>query len=1053
MNVLQELQEAYLNNQLIPVVGSGLSVPFHMPTWNQLIQNAARKLVHDPAILQKIKGHVESCQYLEAIDQIVDAGVAEEELLRFVALSIREEKRKTDPAAIRSNYTDLAEFKYVRFLTTNYDEYLSDFIDGRELLLTEFSHMAVNEFSRKRYQKSIIPMHGTISRPASIVFSRKSYENLYDQETFQSAFQVLRHGYTFLFLGFSFDDVYFQQLFKRVIGRFRANHYILFDESQKAKRDKIRKLAKRYGVTAIYYEAKGTDHVNGIHEFLKQIARYHDPEVPVAPLRPSWESERDPSSYWKQIDKLERFCVNYKLGPALEGYRKLMAKADFSDQPQKVQMAVYKGIVFCYGAMKKFEMAWQYYNEIAGKFDVLQGTNGILITFAQALMNVYQWDEAERLLAGAPAKERAVQLLRDIALCCRQLMPEPPEAGSRIPIYGEHAWNEEERAVHRFLYQGLRKKYIEEDGVTLTKVEEYQNNHSQELAYYWLGMAAGQLFHEHADAVRLLYQAYQIQPLTMYTEEMGHNYLSLATEKTRYNKNAFRSELGKADMMKAKRCFEFAMHDSDPGMRKSIYRSCGQEYLRVLHMMDYDLQFDAAYQKLRRHLTENYDLLYMKAEHDARYHVRLNGRALKKLNEEDRLYIRALWIFKKAEKALEEGKLAESAKDSREVIDLLDEAQDLQHENRFSLLMLDSAFNLHDRALHETCRLRLEAGGMSSPVFMARELEMEGRLKEAEEAYLKAFSDAPDVSGFIMLKAFYLRQCMADYVSALYELVLNRYPEIIYDRDDFYSSYVEAMFHGCSRKNEGFRLYARFCDEIENPVILRGLEETLKPEAMDYADCDERVDFIRQMMKNCPKQVRWQLLRGLFSLYLAQYRLEEAEQILEELRAEAPPAMYEMLKHGVAVLQGPQDRSFYQYRRPMFSAEYLLRDLARAHKNEWFIQKCFGKAGKEVILPMRVLVLMLAEHREEELSMFPKIHLAYAGIIQLQNSLICREDTLIRYANEWVQRAENLYFFSPELYDYAIELGDKKNCNPEQVQIYAYQKKRPELVLLGEELI
>lgn len=84
-------------------------------------------------------------------------------------------------------------------LTTNYDEFLNDFTGGTELPLETLGVVNVNEFSRERHAGSIIPLHGTVSRPESIVFSRKSYDTVYEQPSFGDDFHVLREGYTFLY--------------------------------------------------------------------------------------------------------------------------------------------------------------------------------------------------------------------------------------------------------------------------------------------------------------------------------------------------------------------------------------------------------------------------------------------------------------------------------------------------------------------------------------------------------------------------------------------------------------------------------------------------------------------------------------------------------------------------------------------------------------------------------------------------------------------------------------------------------------------------------------
>ena len=42
-DIFEELQEAYLNNSLIPVLGAGVSMPFNLPDWGQLLRICANK--------------------------------------------------------------------------------------------------------------------------------------------------------------------------------------------------------------------------------------------------------------------------------------------------------------------------------------------------------------------------------------------------------------------------------------------------------------------------------------------------------------------------------------------------------------------------------------------------------------------------------------------------------------------------------------------------------------------------------------------------------------------------------------------------------------------------------------------------------------------------------------------------------------------------------------------------------------------------------------------------------------------------------------------------
>ena len=205
-----ELQDAYLNNELIPVIGSGFSVPFHLPDWKQLILGAAVHFQVKADCIKVIQDCLKRYEYLEATDALLEEGVTEEELQIFVAGMMTEARKRINAAEIENNYTDLSLMTYSRFLTTNYDEYLNDFTGSPSFFLRELDNMPVNELTRARYRQIVIPIHGVISRPDSIVLSRGSYEKVYGSAEFDRRFQHFREKFTFLFMGFSFDDVYFQ---------------------------------------------------------------------------------------------------------------------------------------------------------------------------------------------------------------------------------------------------------------------------------------------------------------------------------------------------------------------------------------------------------------------------------------------------------------------------------------------------------------------------------------------------------------------------------------------------------------------------------------------------------------------------------------------------------------------------------------------------------------------------------------------------------------------------------------------------------------------------
>ena len=300
--IIENLQDSYSRTLLIPVIGSGLSVPFGLPDWKTLIKTIAERNNLPENELLKIKDLLDENKLLEAIDAIMDSGVSEETLQNDVVEIMTAAKKNA--GTVESNYTDLARMPRLRFMTTNYDEYLNDILGAGTFLLRDLHSMNVNEFALRRYDNAVIPIHGEISEPDSIVFTKQSYERLYNSDEFDRAFQHIRTHFIFLFMGFSFDDLYFQKLFEKIANRFEARHYILFEEGEKFKNaEKISMLREAYGVTALFFDASDTGYTEAIRSFLEQIFMLRDMSVDMSSF------ERLPECQEEKMTEDERKIV------------------------------------------------------------------------------------------------------------------------------------------------------------------------------------------------------------------------------------------------------------------------------------------------------------------------------------------------------------------------------------------------------------------------------------------------------------------------------------------------------------------------------------------------------------------------------------------------------------------------------------------------------------------------------------------------------------------------------------------------------------------------
>lgn len=86
-----------------------------------------------------------------------------------------------------------------------------------------------------------------------------------------------------------------------------------------------------------------------------------------------------------------------------------------------------------------------------------------------------------------------------------------------------------------------------------------------------------------------------MRPLAIYQEELGHNYHMIGIDQIRYRENSSAYKLDRSSLMKAKRCFELVIYDTDENMRVSMICSYGHDLLKILHILHFDFEFDRYY--------------------------------------------------------------------------------------------------------------------------------------------------------------------------------------------------------------------------------------------------------------------------------------------------------------------------------------------------------------------------------------------------------------------------------------------------------------------------
>lgn len=267
---INELKQKYNEKKIIPFIGAGLSVPFGLKPWKKLIEELSDALVA-PTLKASIDFDLENGEYQEAIEDIkkyarVDDQPIQEKIGEEYSL-----RKNTLVPPIDNNYLDLVKSNFKIYLTTNYDRLLDDYIPNINSFrsLTEYTS-DFQKLTRENDEKYLFHIHGCVSNPASIVISSEKYDELYKNDSFDNLMKGFSSNFSYLFLGFSFEDTFIKKLIKNHKDFFKGTHYAFICKDSISIETKD-KMSREYGLRFIEYDIKDSSHVQEIRELINII--------------------------------------------------------------------------------------------------------------------------------------------------------------------------------------------------------------------------------------------------------------------------------------------------------------------------------------------------------------------------------------------------------------------------------------------------------------------------------------------------------------------------------------------------------------------------------------------------------------------------------------------------------------------------------------------------------------------------------------------------------------------------------------------------------------
>lgn len=267
---LEKLKSKYLNQKIIPFIGAGLSIPFKLKSWETLITELKEEFIENKALWPVVEEDLMRDDYLSAIDNIKHYGnVSEQNIQEKIAdnYSIREIDIDT---VANHNYADINKTNFKIFITTNYDKLIEEFISPEHSFnsLTGYTSNVQRLFEND--DKYVFHLHGCVSNPEQIIISTEKYKEMYADPKFDAMMKFFSGSYSFLFLGFSFNDIFVKELIKTNKDYFKGTHFILVNKGDFNVHQK-RELVHNYNLQLIEYDINESSHANEINKIFNYI--------------------------------------------------------------------------------------------------------------------------------------------------------------------------------------------------------------------------------------------------------------------------------------------------------------------------------------------------------------------------------------------------------------------------------------------------------------------------------------------------------------------------------------------------------------------------------------------------------------------------------------------------------------------------------------------------------------------------------------------------------------------------------------------------------------
>lgn len=232
MSILDEIKESYNNGNLIPFIGAGFPMNIgDFPDWNDFVDELSEDLELSSEKLRESfkgdnirateyyvykKGKERALEYETNPSTSIILNYGKSELAQKLNSKFEKIIYKKDSTKSNEQWSVYKEFfslnKFSTIYTTNWDRTLEDFnklSQSREQYIQIIDGKKLREYLSKGNKRLLIKYHGDYKHHGTVIATQTDYFNrLMQRNILDIELQRDLLHYDFLFLGFSFEDIF-----------------------------------------------------------------------------------------------------------------------------------------------------------------------------------------------------------------------------------------------------------------------------------------------------------------------------------------------------------------------------------------------------------------------------------------------------------------------------------------------------------------------------------------------------------------------------------------------------------------------------------------------------------------------------------------------------------------------------------------------------------------------------------------------------------------------------------------------------------------------------